>query len=183
MADDREKLIKAKEIILKMANGINPVNGQPIEKDSFLHDPRMIRCMFYISEVIEREIKGDRQIVIRPSNFIITPEEKLKVEFPEGSIGVNEFSRCINSVIDINKSKRLTGVELNKRLKKMGILSERVNDEGRINTITNEKSSEYGFEMVRASFNGREYDKVVINDKGKKFLLDNLEKIMDGKKE
>lgn len=180
MIDDREKLIRAKEIILKMANGINPVNNQPIDEGNFMNDPRMIRCMFYVANSLEKLINGEKIVVSKPSEFIITPEQKSMVQFPDEKIGVNEFSRCINSVIDRTKSKCLTGVELNKNLKKIGILSEKENEQGRKTTVTNEKSFEYGFETVRASFNGKEYDKVVINEKGKKFLLDNLEKIMAG---
>ncbi|MCX7884137.1 MAG: hypothetical protein N2448_03795 [Caloramator sp.] len=178
MVGEREKLIKTKEIILKMANGINPVDNQPIDEENFMNDPRMIRCMFYVANSLEKLINDEKIVVSRPSEFIITPEQKSMVKFPDEKIGVNEFSRCINSVIDRTKSKCLTGVELNKNLKKIGILSEKENEHGRKTTVTNEKFFEYGFETIRASFNGKEYDKVVINNKGKKFLLDNLKKIM-----
>lgn len=51
LLDDKEKMIKAKEILQKIANGINPINGQSINDESFLNDPRIIRCFFYVSEV------------------------------------------------------------------------------------------------------------------------------------
>lgn len=110
--------------------------------------------------------------------FLITAEEKEKVVLPEGKIGVNEFAHCINAVIDLNKSRRLTGVELNKQLKKMGILSEIELEDGKKRTTINEQSKDYGIETERRNFNGVDYEKVVFNDQGKKFLLENLEKIM-----
>lgn len=80
--------------------------------------------------------------------------------------------------IDLNQSKRLTGVEINKRLKAMGILSEETTETGKTRTVINDNSINYGFESQRKSYNGVEYDMVVINDKGKKYLLDNIEVIM-----
>lgn len=179
---DREKLGKAKAILEKMANGINPINGQPIQDESFLQDPRMIRCLFYVSNVLQLVMDGKIQR-LRPTNFVITPEEKSRVKFPEYKIGVNEFSKCINEVIDPNKSKKLTGAELNKQLKKMGILSEIPTENGRVRTTINEKSKDYGIEIEIRTYKDREYEMVVFNDAGKRFLLENIEYIMSYEKD
>ena len=105
-------------------------------------------------------------------------EEKKQVSFPEGKIGVNEFSKQVNLCIDLTKSKKLTGVELNKGLKKIGILSEKTMESGKTRTITNETSANYGFEMEKRNFNGVEYEMVLMNDNGKKYLLQNIDTIM-----
>lgn len=83
-----------------------------------------------------------------------------------------------HQVIDINRSLKLTGVELNKRLKKMGILTEQPGEKGKTRTAINAKSKDYGIEMEKRSFQGNEYEMVLFNETGKKFLLDNLEMIM-----
>lgn len=179
MNQEAQKLIKAKEILMKMANGINPVSGEEIENESFLHDPRIIRCLFFISDVLSKEAeRQDNGIKLVPTEFIITPEEKCKVVFPDTKVGVTEFAKCINKVIDINRSKKLTGFELNKQLKRMGILSEKITDNGKKRTILNDKSQKYGIEIERRIYNDKDYEMVVFNEVGKKFLLDNLEKII-----
>lgn len=179
MAQDIEKLIQAREVLTKIADGINPLNGQPINEKDFVHDPRMIRNFFYISEVMNDAIRYyARSHMKKLTDFIISEDEKLRVALPESKIGVTEFAKRINFVIDPYKSKKMTGTDLNKQLKKMGILSEEKGEDGKPRTIINEKSGEYGIEMEKRSFNGREYDMIVFNDQGKKFLLDNLEKIM-----
>ena len=179
MREDVEKIFKAKKIIQKIAEGVNPINGEEIEKNSFLHDPRMIRCFAFIAGVLddemERKLYGNRQ---KPDSFSITPEEKKLIELPDRSIGVNEFARCVNSVINTSRSKKLSGAVINKQLKKMGILSEEITQEGKKRTIVNDKSSNYGIETEKRSFNGNEYDMILFNEKGKKFLLENLESIM-----
>jgi hypothetical protein len=101
------------------------------------------------------------------------------VVLPDGLIGVTEFSKQVNMCIDQTRSKKLTAVEINKRLREMGILGEEVNPAtGKTRTVTNSKSKDYGFETVTKSFNGNEYDMVVMNDTGKRYLLEHLEEIM-----
>ncbi len=180
MSLEKEKIIKAGEILNKMANGINPVNGASIDTDCFLQDPRIIRCLFFVQQVLEeaaaRPINtGGKQ----PDQFIITSAEKSQVKFPEGNIGINQFAKCINSVIDLNRSRKLTGVQVNNQLKKMGILAEELLNDGKKRTVANENSYKYGIVTEKRSYNGVEYDMVCFNDQGKKFLLDELEKILE----
>jgi hypothetical protein len=177
MISEKERMLKAREILIKMANGINPVNGEQIEGESFLHDPRIIRCLYYVSDVLEKVATG-KMTQNKPGKFIISPEEKAQVVLPAGKIGVNEFARAINNVIDPTRSKKLTGAVLNKQLKKMGILDEESYEDGKTRTILNKKSPEYGIESEKRNYNGNEYEMILFNDKGKQFLLENLEKIM-----
>jgi hypothetical protein len=180
MSLEKEKIAKAKEFVQKMAGGINPLNGEQIENDSVLNDPRMVRCLYFIQDVLQAAIDGQlRTGNVMPEDFVITSDEKAKVQFPQGRIGVNEFARCVNKVIDLNKSKKLTGVELNRKLKKMGVLSEEMLDNGKKRTALSEKSHEYGIDTEKRHFNGNEYEMVLFNEAGKKFLLDNLDKIME----
>lgn len=177
MINDIERIKKAKIIIQKIADGTNPTNGLPIETDCFLHDPRIIRCFYYIAEVLEAVINGSYSNK-KNTEFIITNEQKSKVIFTEGNIGVNEVAKCINEQINPLISKKVTGAQLNKGLKKLGILSE-LEEDGKKRTTTNERSKDYGFFLEKRSYDGREYDMVLINDEGKKYILDNIEEIME----
>jgi len=75
-------------------------------------------------------------------------------------------------------SKKTSGAAINSGLKRMGILSEAINEEGKKRTTINDKSHLYGFNLEKRNFNGREYEAIVIDDKGKQFILDNIEDIM-----
>ena len=180
MHADKEKIIKAIKILHKMADGLNPVTGEKLPEGCFLHDPRMIRCLFFVQDVLDQVAKRG---LTSPGKkeFSITAEEKERIELPESLIRVNAFARCDNNVIDINKSRKITGVEINKHLKKMGILSEEILEDGRKRTTVNDNSKQYGIETVRKIYNGVEYDMVCFNDIGKRFLLDLLEEIAAAK--
>ena len=179
MVNDFEKMDKAKAVLTKIAKGINPLNGEPISDESFLNDPKIIRCFYFITEVLDNVMNGTYGRSGKLANFIISQEQKERVALPEGLIGVNEFSKHVNMCIDQNVSKKLTGVEINKRLKKLGVLGEETNSAtGKSRTVTNSNSREYGFEMITRSFNGTEYDMVVMNDTGKRYLMEHIEEIM-----
>lgn len=179
MSLEKEKLAKASEILRKMASGINPLNGEPIGEGSFLHDPRMIRCLYFIQEVVDRAEHGHAGTRTNKLDaFVITAEEKQRVELPQGRIGVNEFANCVNRVIDLNRSKKMTGMELNKRLKKIGVLEEEVLADGKTRTMAGARSHEYGIETEKRSRHGNDYEMILFNDRGKTYLLDNLETIM-----
>lgn len=174
---ERDKIQKAKEVLLKIAHGTNPITGNEMEGEEILNDPRIIRCFYFVADILQNVLDG-RYTNKKYATFVITPEQKSRIRLPEGKIGVNAFSKCVNDVLDMT-SKQLTGLELNKKLKQMNILSETVNSEGKSATTINENSIKFGFELEHRSYNNREYDMVVMNDIGKKYLLDNLETIMD----
>lgn len=178
MINDIEKIEKAKDIIVKLANGISPVDGEEIKKDNVVNDPRMIRCFFFVSEVLENLIAGEYSKASKKRKFIINDEQKDSVIFTEGEIGVNEISKCINQKINPLISKNVTGNLINRGLKRMGILTEINNNDKSRRTSIIETSHNYGFIEIKKSYNGREYFQVVANDVGKKFVLDNIEEIM-----
>ena len=180
MQNEFDRIEKAKAVLEKIARGIDPLTGEPIGENTFLNDARIIRCFYFVGEILDNVLNGvysSRGSKLQ--DFSITPEQKNMVRFTPGKIGVNEFSMNINECIDLSRSKKLTGVELNRRLKKMGLLGEVDTGDGKKRTTLSDESLKYGFETERRSYNGVEYEMVVINDYGKRYLLDNIEAIME----
>lgn len=174
MADSAQKLLESKVLLSKLTNGVNPIDDSPIFEESFLHHPKILRALFYLNDYITQQIEHKTLPPRKPTKFLITEEQLANVMLPSGKIGINEFAKAINRVIDFQVSKKVTGQMINKKLKELGILSEMVDEEGKLTTITNENSEGYGIESVTRTFNGREYQKVVYNDVGKEFLLNNF---------
>jgi hypothetical protein len=53
---DPDKLKRARNIINLLLEGINPLTYEPIEDESFINDPKMIRIFSYISLVLNQDI-------------------------------------------------------------------------------------------------------------------------------
>jgi hypothetical protein len=170
LVNDVEKMENAKTVLTGIAKGVDPLTGEAIKEDIFLNDPRIIRCFYYVTEVLDNVMNSSYGKSSKLPYFIITKDQKDMVRFPDVKIGVNEFSRQINLCIDQNTSKKLTGMEMNRRLRKMGILGEGVNAASvKMRTVTNANSANYGFELEKRTFNGTDYDMVVMDDKGKQY--------------
>lgn len=181
MIDESTKLERAIHVIKSLTDGTDPFTGEPYEENSLMNDPRMIRCFYFVIEILERYKAGNTIKYIDRKNLPYKFPSNLaeSVKLPPEMIGVNTFSRAVNDVIDPTVCKMLTGQALNLQLKKMGILSEEKDNNGTTRTVPNEKSAEYGIQTELREFDGRTYEKVVFNDTGKKFLLEHLQEIMD----
>ncbi|HWL11520.1 MAG TPA: hypothetical protein VNQ57_00920 [Ureibacillus sp.] len=179
MVLETKKLLESKNLLLKIASGINPLDDTPITDESFLHNPQVIRPLFYLTDYISNEIDRTSRTARKPTQFRITDEQLEAVVLPPESIGINEFAKRVNAVIDASVSKRITGMMINKKLKAMGILSEEVDEEGHRRTVANDASEGYGIESSTRTFNGRQYEKVLFNEVGKAFLLKNLREWME----
>lgn len=53
---DPDKLKKARNIINLLLEGINPIDYETFEDDSFVNNPKMIRIFSYISLVLNQDI-------------------------------------------------------------------------------------------------------------------------------
>jgi hypothetical protein len=177
-----EQLSQTKNVLERLSRGINPLTGRTVameDEESFLKHVEIGKCLAFAGEIVDSLIRSSvRNSSAKSVPFMIIPAQKSAVKLTEGKIGVNEFSRCVNRCLDSANSKKLTGVALNKRLKKLGILSEEKLPDGKTHTTINAKSGEYGFETERRTYKNEEYEKVVMNEVGKQYLLDNLEIIM-----
>jgi hypothetical protein len=59
---DLELLNKAQDYIEKLANGINPLNGEKITDESVLNNIEIIRCLFHANYVLKQVIDNDGEI-------------------------------------------------------------------------------------------------------------------------
>ncbi len=179
MVSEMEKIRKAKDVMEKIANGVNPITGEDITGEGFLQDPRMIRCFFFVSQVLDEVASGTYRKGGKQQPFIMTEAEKASVVFRDEVIGMNEFCKCVNQEIDPLNSRKANALTINKSLKKRGILSDKEIEDNKRQTVTNEKSNTYGFEMITRSYEGKDYDQLVMNNQGKQFLLENINELMN----
>ena len=50
---EQSKLDVAIKYVERIADGCNPVNNTPLENDDILNNPNIIRCMYFIKDVLE----------------------------------------------------------------------------------------------------------------------------------
>jgi len=175
MNSEVELITKAQEILREISRGVNPLTKERIEETNFAINPKMIRCFMFCADMLE---KAKRPPQNYNTQFIITQEQKRKIIIRYDTISITQFCKIVNNVIDQSISKRAFQNRIIQSLKTLGILGEVVDFRGHKISVTISNSAEYGFISVKKSFEGREYDQIVANRQGQKYLIDNLEMLM-----
>ncbi len=167
-------LIEARETLHHLMQGVNPYTGEVFEKESFVHNPRMIRVFAQVMEVLTRIIeKSERQSRASRTRFRLTETEAGEIKFPKGDVGVKAVLEAVNDVINLEEVNRLTVVSLYKCLKEEGILA-KSEVEGQRRTVTTKDSKAYGIITVKSTFQGMTYDKIMYTDLAKEKLRADL---------
>ena len=55
---DLMKLDVAIKYVERIADGCNPVDNVPLENNNVLNNPNVIRCMYFIKEVLEEKVQN-----------------------------------------------------------------------------------------------------------------------------
>lgn len=181
---DIKKLETAIIYLQRIAEGNNPINNMPAYEDTVLNDPNVIRCMFFVKEVLE-EVK-------RNGGYIGKKAKKSdKVEFPMEILddfsykedkAISKFVEQINELIDQNVYKKLSYRSIIKWLKLNNFLQEvHSEDFNKVITLPTEKGIQLGIRAERRSNSrGVEYMLVIYNRQAQEYIVENLDAILYG---
>ena len=181
---DVKKLETAILYLQRIADGNNPVNNMPAEEDSVLNNPNVIRCMYFVKEVLE-EVKRNDGFIGRK------PKKSEKAEFPMESLEsflyqedkpITRFVEQINSAIDENRFQKISYKPIQNWLKLNEFLEERVFENfGKSFNVPTEKGEQLGIRYeVRKSMRGVDYIATVYGKSAQEYIVKNLEKIIAG---
>lgn len=181
---DGKKLDTAILYLQRIAEGNNPVNNLPVEEDSVLNNPNVIRCMYFVKEVLE-EVKRNDYIVGKK------PKKTPKVDFPIESLAsfvyqedkpISRLVEQINSGIDANMFKKISYKLIQDWLKLNGYLEERLFEKfERTYNVPTQKGEQIGIRYeTRESSKGNEYIVTIYGKNAQEYIVKNLEKIIAG---
>lgn len=170
---DVDSLVKAEEIVLKLANGCNPLTGEKLQ-DSILEDARVIRCVFLVKDVLKQAIENDGYIGNKPRRTqarAITAESLAKYNIVDRDISLSTFLQGINAINPY--MKKISFGAVSDMLYKKGILVDS-QYKGSKRRVASDDAAQYGiFNEIKWSPRG-EYYAVLYNARGQQYLLDNL---------
>ncbi|HOP11091.1 MAG TPA: hypothetical protein PK629_06345 [Oscillospiraceae bacterium] len=194
-----EKLQRAKLYMDKLAEGVDPVTDTEMPDDCILNQVRLSRCFFYVSDVLRRVIENDgaepenphraekegaaEKPAQRPAvaDFELTPEQRKAFIFSDDAASVSNLVAALNALIDPEHMKKLTNIAVTDWLLEAGFL-EKVESDGKSHRLPTEQGERIGLStMSRRGQNG-EYTMVLYNKEAQRFILDNLEAIMQNRR-
>ena len=174
--NDRNKSIIAKDWILKLANGINPLDGSAIPDGDIVNNVHISRCLFYVSELLGTyQIMSNKKSKAYENEFYIELEDIEKVTIVERT-GIASFVREINKLIPDNTRPISYGKILN-WLMANGYLEEvEVDNFGKRKNPTASGSAVGISAGLREGTNGQ-YWAVEYNSNAQRFILSNINAI------
>lgn len=177
-----EKIAYAKSFIDKLANGINPLDDNPIPDNDIVNNVRLSRCFFYVSDILRQVYENGgvitpKKVKQEKKNFSLTEEERKKIEISDIPLSVTEISRYLNMIVDRNHTKRISAPAINRWLLDSGFLENTASSNGKYRKIPTTQGNEIGiFSEERIGQYGP-YLAVLFLPQAQQFVYDHIEEI------
>ena len=181
---DMKKLETAIIYLQRISDGNNPINNMPADEDSVLNNPNVIRCMFFVKEVLEEVRRNGGYIgkKVRKSDMFEFPVKVLDEFSYKEDKAITKFVGQINELVDENVYKKLNYKVITQWLKLNGFLQEEYSQEiNKTITMPTEKGIQIGIRAEkRNSSRGVEYMLVLYDRQAHEYIVQNMEKILCG---
>ena len=182
---DKKTLETAIIYVKRLAEGNNPINNQPMEEDTVLNNPNVIRCMYFVKDVLDEVYKNGgvvKSVSRKQANAIdVFPKELLaQYEYREDKTINNIMIQLYEPVKD-TEIRRITGKMMNDRLLAAGFITEIYSEEFKANIkVPTEKGFSIGMRSERMEYYAHSYMAIMYNKQAQEFLIANFEKIING---
>lgn len=180
---DLTKLDTAIMYVQRIAEGYNPVTNAEAENDSVLNNPNVIRCMYFVKEVLQ-EVKRNDGIITNTktrAKKIAFPYEILQEFCYQEDKSIAYLLRQIHQPVEGQNIKKISPQTVTGWLKRAGYLKEEYCAEvKKISTVPTEKGKELGIYTEVRTFSTNTYLAVIYNQNAQEFIVNNLEAIVNG---
>lgn len=184
---DLKKLEVAINYVQRIADGHNPVNNMPAQEDSVLNDPNVIRCMFFIKEVLEEVhsnggLIGNKKVNTKKENSKKEPfpfECLKEFRYQEDNSIVHLLMQIQAPVKDRN-IKKIAPQTITNWLKKKGYLTiDYCHEVNKDSTMPTDKGKALGIYAEIRTTPKDSYLAIIYNRNAQEFLVKNLEAIVN----
>lgn len=181
---DMKKLETAILYLQRIADGNNPVNNMPAEEDTVLNDPNVIRCMFFVKEILE-EVKRNHGCIGKKtgkSDKAGFPLETLEAFAYREDMAISKFVEQINEPVDESIYQKLSYRPITGWLRQYGFLIEEYRQEfGKSITLPSEKGIQIGIRTEkRTNSRGMDYMSIIYGKQAQEYIVKNMKAILSG---
>lgn len=173
---DLVKLDVAIKYIDRIADGCNPVNNTPLSSEDVLNNPNVIRCMYFIKEVLEEVRRNDGIIGGRRKQGTMPfPVEVLDefVYLDDKSI-TNVLKQIYAPIQDLNV-KKFSVVKITSWLKEEGyLIEEQIPETGKTRKVPTKKGRDLGIYMTEREYEGRVYQSVLYDKNAQEYVVEKM---------
>ena len=179
---DQTKLDVAIKYVERLADGCNPVNNVPLENEDILNNPNIIRCMYFIKDVLE-EVRRNGGVIggkAGKASALPFPIEVLdEFTYTEDKSITHVLNQIYEPIADMNV-KKVSVTKVTAALKEEGYLLDEPNPEtGKTRKIPSAKGKQLGIYLVEREYNGRMYESVTYNKNAQEYVVGLIKKLAE----
>lgn len=168
----------------KLAQGINPIDDNPLPEGDTVNNVRISRCFFFVSDVLRRVIenggvaprRGSKSLGQNP--FHLTDTERKQFAFSDYPIPISEISKRLNALTNKADMKKITYQQIRTWLAANGILTDAETIGGGRAKHPTELGKSLGITVELRSGASKDYQVVLYNRDAQQFILDNIDAIV-----
>ena len=183
MATELEKLQRARQYMEQLANGIDPIAGQELPEDSTLNQARLLRCFFYVADIL-RQVEdngGQGQKSASHGASYLPPfalPEDLRMQIPiEPSAMIMCFTASINALVDLSLMRKLKLTAFTIWLEEQGYLRGEMYN-GKRHWVPTDKGRAAGITSDQRQGQYGSYTATLYNEEAQRLLIAHLEEII-----
>ncbi len=173
---------RAKGYMDALANGIDPITGRELPEDTVLNQPRMIRCFFYVSDILRQVVENDGQVgahkARKKAPFSLPLEQRGRVPFSHMPLPISKFTDLLNGMVDLNTMKRLSATAVTAWLMEQGFLTLLELPDGRHSKRPTPQGEQIGLSTEQRQGVAGPFVVVLYDESAQRFIVDNLDDIL-----
>lgn len=174
-----EKIALAKACVDHLANGTNPLTGQPVPESDVVNHVRVSRCLFYVSDLLRQVMeqgglssrKGTQHLV----PFRLDYEARAAFRYSDAPITISEITRRINELIPGETMAKLNYKYILDWLTEAGLLMLQSDADGKVIRRPTVSGSQVGIAVEQRQSARGPYSVIVYDRAAQQFILDNLD--------
>ena len=178
-----ETIKRAKMYIDDMANGIDPISGQPAVETDMVNNVRVSRCLFYVSDILRQVIENGGAVgekkKTKKQPFSLSAEQLSHFRYSVYPITVSEIARRLNELTASDGMAPIKYSAITGWLLQIGMLQTRTSADGKSLKRPTAQGQEIGIVTDKRVGQNGEYTAVVYQKEAQQFVIDHLEAILD----
>ncbi len=187
---DLQQLGTAIEYVKRMANGNNPVNNAPLPDNETLNNPNIIRCMFFVRDVLQsvyrnNGIVGGKDRIKQKTGIQQFPEEALNSYTYREDQGINRIISQLYEPVADRVTRKVSAHSIVQRLEANGYITTEFNEEIKKEIrVPTEKGIAIGMRLERKEYiNGgypNVYYTIIYNQQAQEHLISIFMRLING---
>ena len=178
---DTERKKFAEQYLLKLSEGINPLNNTKLPLCDIVCNPHIANCLKFSAGIIADAVKAEekeRLKLFKKADFQISEKKLRELSFSKVPLSVTEFTRNINQLIDTDRMKKFSYSCITGYLIANGFMEIISLPDNKTRKLPTNAGRELGIFTAERMGKTGPYTAVLYNENAQRFIIDNFDAVL-----